>query len=285
MPTEKRARQRAARYQKQAELQRRQKRRRSIRRGASMAVIAAAIVGIVIALSSGTPAKKHHEAAASTTTTSTFPVPSTQPLTTTAVVPTCPPAGEAKRVVLFKAAPPHCIAPSSVWNATFDTSVGSFVVRMDAAKSYAAVNNFVFLAGWNYYNGTFFHRVIKGFMDQGGDPAGTGTGGPLHFPGYEFTGNTPPKSCIAKKDCYPAGSVAMANTGTPSTNGSQFFVVVGSGGLDINSNPVYTVFGQVASGMSVVDKINSYGAPASNNTGTPTVRVYLLKVTVKQVKS
>jgi cyclophilin family peptidyl-prolyl cis-trans isomerase len=202
----------------------------------------------------------------------------------------CPSAKETKRIVWFKAAPPNCIGATSVWDATFVTSAGTFTVRMDAAKSYKAVNNFVFLSRWNYYNGTLFHRIVTGFIDQGGDPTGSGTGAvaakgkvPAHdLPGYQFTGNTPPASCNAKKDCYPVGSIALANSGSsPSTDGSQFFIIVSGNTTDLP--PDYTLFGQVTTGMPVVDKINSYGT--AGESGTPTAKVYLLKVVVKQVTS
>jgi cyclophilin family peptidyl-prolyl cis-trans isomerase len=152
---------------------------------------------------------------------------------------------------------------------------------MDAAKSYAAVNNFVFLALYHYYDGTFFHRVIKGFMDQGGDPAGTGSG---RYPGYSFTGNTPPKTCTKKANCYAVGDVALANSGAPSSDGGQFFILVPGGPTQLQ--PLYTDFGHVISGMSVVEKINGYGAPESaGEAGKPTVKIYVLNVSVKQVKA
>ncbi len=270
------------------------KRRRNMRRGLSLLILVAAVVLIVVLIGNNSNKPKTaaggttttSTTAATTTTTSTFPVPTTQPLSTAAVAPTCPTKSETKRIVWFTKAPPNCIANTSIWEATFVTSVGDFVVNMPAAKSYAAVNNFVFLARWNYYNGTVFHRVIQKFMDQGGDPTGLGTGGPHAYPGYSFTGNTPPKTCTAKNDCYPTGAIAMANSGAPTSDGSQFFVIVPGGGSELNSSPVYTVFGQVTSGLSVVEKINSYGAPSSaGEAGTPKVKVYLLKVTVSQAKS
>ena len=303
VPSEKRARQRAQRAQRQAVIQRQRRRRRNLRRTLTFGGIAAAIVLIVVLIqvSGGSKAKPSASGksttstSTTTTTTTTFPVPTTQPLTTVAVAPTCPPlAGSKKRVVLFTHAPPDCIARTSIWDATFITSVGTFVVQMDAAKSYAAVNNFVFLSLYHYYDGTFFHRVIKGFVDQGGDPAGTGTGdagtgtGVLKqygYPGYKFTGNTPPASCKKNGSCYATGDIAMANSGAPSSDGSQFFLVVPGGARTLNTEPVYTNFGHVIAGLSVVETINSYGAPLSSPTGAPTTRVYLLKVTVRQVKS
>jgi peptidyl-prolyl cis-trans isomerase B (cyclophilin B) len=268
------------RAQKQAVIQKRRKRRSTMRRAATMSLVAIVIIGIILAIQLGGDKSKK---AASTTTTTSTSVPTTVPLSTAAVVPTCPPAtGTTKRTTWFTKAPPDCIGKTSVWDATFDTSLGSFVVQMDAAKSYLAVNNFVFLSEWNYYNGTFFHRVIPGFVVQGGDPTGTGSGGPDHLPGYSFTGNTPPATCKTKPDqaaCYHIGDIAMANSGTSSSDGSQFFVVLPGGQTTLNGEPLYTDFGTVTSGMSIVEKIGADGSAG----GTPKVKVYLLKVTVKQV--
>jgi cyclophilin family peptidyl-prolyl cis-trans isomerase len=152
---------------------------------------------------------------------------------------------------------------------------------MPAAASFAAVNNFVFLARYQYYNGTFFHRVIPGFVVQGGDPTGTGTGGPHGYPGYSFTGNTPPASCKTKQSqaaCYQPGDIALANSTGPSTDASQFFFVLPGGQTTLNTEPNYTIFGHVVSGMNVVDKIGADGS----SSGTPTVTVYLLSVTVSR---
>ncbi|MCL5017164.1 MAG: peptidylprolyl isomerase [Patescibacteria group bacterium] len=101
------------------------------------------------------------------------------------------------------------------------------------------MNNFVYLAKNNFYNGTIFHRVVKGFMIQGGDPTGTGMGGP----GYEFNDEK-------FSGEYTRGTVAMANAG-PNTNGSQFFIMQG----DVPLSHDYVIFGKVISGMDVVDKI------------------------------
>ncbi|MCL4530672.1 MAG: peptidylprolyl isomerase [Chloroflexi bacterium] len=118
---------------------------------------------------------------------------------------------------------------------------GEFVIQLYADKAPMTVNNFVFLANQGFYNGVTFHRVIDGFMAQGGDPSGTGMGGP----GYEFANE--------KNDLTfdKAGVVAMANSG-PNTNGSQFFITFGPVQL---SESDYTIFGQVISGMDVVNGI------------------------------
>ena len=118
---------------------------------------------------------------------------------------------------------------------------GEFVIQLYPDKAPITVNSFVFLAQQGFYNGTTFHRVIDGFMAQGGDPTGTGTGGP----GYQFVNE---KNDLAFDK---PGVVAMANSG-PNTNGSQFFIMFGSYGL---SESDYTIFGQVISGMDVVNGI------------------------------
>jgi cyclophilin family peptidyl-prolyl cis-trans isomerase len=116
---------------------------------------------------------------------------------------------------------------------------GEFVVQLYPDKSPLTVNSFVFLVRQGFFDGTSFHRVLEGFMAQGGDPTGTGTGGP----GYLFANEA--NDLTFDK----AGVVAMANAG-PNTNGSQFFITFGPTGL---SESDYTIFGQVMSGMEVVN--------------------------------
>ena len=111
------------------------------------------------------------------------------------------------------------IDPEKRYTATLDTSLGEIVIALDAVKAPKTVNNFVFLALDDYYDGVIFHRIIKGFMCQGGDPTGTGRGGP----GYRFDDELPGGQ-------YQIGSVAMANAG-PNTNGSQFFLISGNDGV------------------------------------------------------
>jgi peptidyl-prolyl cis-trans isomerase B (cyclophilin B) len=128
------------------------------------------------------------------------------------------------------------------YTATFDTSKGRIVCDLFAKDAPKTVNNFVFLAREGFYNGTKFHRVISDFMIQGGDPEGTGRGGP----GYKFEDevkNNP--------HTHTVGSLSMANAG-PNTNGSQFFIThVATDWL----NGKHTVFGQVASGQDVVNAV------------------------------
>ncbi|HEX4750825.1 MAG TPA: peptidylprolyl isomerase [Bryobacteraceae bacterium] len=142
----------------------------------------------------------------------------------------------------YSAPPPTTIDPSKKYVATFETSKGTIVVDLFAQDAPKTVNNFVFLARDGFYDGTKFHRVIENFMIQGGDPEGSGRGGP----GYRFedeTKNNP--------NNHKIGSLSMANAG-PNTNGSQFFIThVATDWL----NGKHTVFGQVRTGQEVVNAV------------------------------
>jgi cyclophilin family peptidyl-prolyl cis-trans isomerase len=263
-----------------AEQQRQQKRRRGLRRVAGAVVVAGIVVGIIFAVSGSSP-KKVAAPKVKATTTSTSTTLAGTPITTavshTAIAPTCPPstaAGAPKRVIVFTKAPPNCVTAGATYDATVQTDVGTFVIRMPVNTSPLAVNNFVFLSRYHFYDDVTFHRVIPGFVVQGGDPTGTGTGGP----GYSFTGNTPPATCSKTKACYPLGAVAMANSGAASSDGSQFFIVVGAQGEALP--PDYTLFGQVISGMPVVQKIAADGTPQGD---PPKVLHHMVKVTITQV--
>lgn len=152
------------------------------------------------------------------------------------------------------------INSSKHYVATIKTDVGAFDIALDASKAPQTVNNFVFLARHGFYRCVTFHRVIPGFVDQTGDPTGTGTGGP----GYTIPDEYPPKAKNPSAQ-YPLGSVAMANTGRPHTGGSQWFVIAGPQGEGLP--PQYSLFGQVTSGMAAVNRINQDGSSG----GTPTV--------------
>src|SRR6266498_3612553 len=144
----------------------------------------------------------------------------------------------------YKSAPPMSIDTSKKYTATFDTSRGKIVCDLFAKDAPNTVNNFVFLARDKFYDGTVFHRVINDFMVQGGDPEGSGRGGP----GYKFADETDPKKNPHK---HQIGSLSMANAG-PNTNGSQFFIThIATDWL----NGKHTVFGQVKSGQDVVNAI------------------------------
>ena len=153
--------------------------------------------------------------------------------------------------------------------ATLETSHGTIEVEFFPEEAPIAVNNFVSLANEGFYDGTPFHRIVKGFVIQGGDPTGTGTGGP----GYKF------KDEPIRKD-YEQGVLAMANAG-PNTNGSQFFIVLEDlrGRLPKN----YTIFGKVTGGMDVVKSISDVEVTRSpmGEPSSPVEPVMLNKVEIK----
>ena len=140
----------------------------------------------------------------------------------------------------YSSAPPMLIDPTKQYTATVKMAKGGeFVIQLYPDKAPITVNSFVFLARQGYFDGVAFHRVLEGFMAQGGDPNGTGTGGP----GYQFVNEN------SDLTFDKAGVVAMANAG-PDTNGSQFFITFGP---TPSLNGSYTIFGQVISGMDVVN--------------------------------
>lgn len=142
----------------------------------------------------------------------------------------------------YDAPPPMTIDVNKKYFATVKLAKGGeFVIQLFPDKAPKTVNNFVFLAREGYFDGVTFHRVLEGFMAQGGDPTGTGMGGP----GYEFANED---SDLTFDD---AGVVAMANAGRD-TNGSQFFITFGP---TVHLNGGYTIFGKVIEGMDVVDNI------------------------------
>jgi peptidylprolyl isomerase len=175
------------------------------------------------------------------------------------VVPGCrttPPADiPAKKT--YDAPPPQTIDPTATYTATLDTSCGEIVVRLDSKAAPKAVNNFVFLAREGFYDGLTWHRVVRGFVIQGGDPRGDGTGDP----GYSFEDELP-------DDGYPKGSVAMANSG-PDTNGSQFFIVTGDASFLPNN---YSRFGTVTKGLDAARRIEEL-APPDAQPGDPDAEV------------
>jgi len=139
----------------------------------------------------------------------------------------------------YPAPPPLAIDAAKRYTATLETSAGTMTAELLPGEAPLTVNNFVFLAGEGFYDGVVFHRVIAGFMIQGGDPTGTGSGGP----GYRFRDEP-------VRLGYKRGTLAMANAG-PNTNGSQFFIMHADYGLP----PNYTIFGRLTAGHDVLDAI------------------------------
>lgn len=142
----------------------------------------------------------------------------------------------------YASAPPHVIDVSKRYTAVFRTEKGDFEVELFARQTPHTVNNFVFLARDGFYNGVTFHRVLRGFMAQAGDPTGTGTGGP----GYKFADEFDP----TLRHSGP-GVLSMANSG-PNSNGSQFFITFAA---TPHLDDRHTVFGKVIRGMDVVFSI------------------------------
>ncbi|HEY7946152.1 MAG TPA: peptidylprolyl isomerase [Acidimicrobiales bacterium] len=286
MPSDKRARKRAAREAKIAAMQRQQKRRSTVRRTITVLVLVAVAAGIYVLVGGSSPKSTAGKPGTSTTvassTTTTVPVTTTTLATAqtaadaAAVAAGCPhDPTQVLKPATYKSAPAMAIDTTKTYTATVKTDVGTFVITFDAKQSPISVNSFVFLAQKGFFNCVSFHRVIPGFVVQGGDPTGTGTGGP----GYQYAEKGPTPAANPAMQ-YPLGSVAMANsnspaTADPNTNGSQFFIVTGAQGESLP--PDYTLFGQVTSGMNVVDEISADGS----SSGTPpTVTHRMLTVTV-----
>ena len=171
--------------------------------------------------------------------------------------------GSSPKTQQFSAAPPMCLQAGKKYTATIVTTAGTMTAELYAADAPRTVNNFVTLARDGFYDGVIFHRVIPGFMIQGGDPDGTGRGGP----GYKF--NDEPV-----KRRYTRGTLAMANAG-PNTNGSQFFIMHADYGLP----PSYTIFGKLTSGEDIVDAIASTPRDSSDR---PRSQVSMTSVTITE---
>ena len=191
--------------------------------------------------------------------------PTAQPASTATPSPT-----QGEKIMKWSSAPAMSIDQNKQYIATMKTNFGDIVIQLFPKDAPLAVNNLVFLARQGFYDGVKFHRVVKGFVIQGGDPTGTGSGGP----GYSFADEKVTRD-------YVVGTLAMANAG-PNTNGSQFFITLVdlSGQLPKN----YTIFGIVTSGFDVVQKIanvpTKLGADGAKS--SPTVDVHMDTVTVEE---
>jgi cyclophilin family peptidyl-prolyl cis-trans isomerase len=244
-----------------AERKKRQ-RQRALTMGIASLLIVALAVGLVLVLSG-----RGKEFAAGATAT-----PSTPHATGTPTAPASPGAdcGYTKKDENTgkkgaQPVPTFDIDVSKVYVATIQTSMGTFVASLDPQAAPCTVNSFVYLAKRHFYDGLTFHRIIKQFVIQGGDPAGDGTGGP----GYSY------KDELNNGLDYNVGSLAMANSG-PNTNGSQFFVITGAQGVALPNN--YTNFGIVTKGIKVVLAIGGVKTDSSND--KPLTPVTITKVTI-----
>lgn len=170
----------------------------------------------------------------------------------------------------YPGVPEMKIDNTKAYYATVETNRGTFVIQLYADVAPVTVNNFVCLASNDYYDGVIFHRVIRDFMIQTGDPTGTGRGGP----GYQFNDELPGEELN-----YVEGSVSMANSG-PNTNGSQFFVSNANNSGKLQKN--YTIFGQVIEGEDVIGTISE--VPTSPNAqgeqSVPGATITILNITI-----
>jgi cyclophilin family peptidyl-prolyl cis-trans isomerase len=178
--------------------------------------------------------------------------------------PAAKPDGGAKR-------PAQALDPGATYDVVLKTSCGDITIRLDQKASPKTAASFAGLAKAGFFDDTVFHRIVPGFVIQGGDPTATGTGGP----GYS-TRDVPPAGTTYRK-----GTVAMAKSQTepPGTAGSQFYVVTaGDAGLP----PEYALLGKVVKGQDVVDAIGELGDPASGELGTPLQPVVIERATVRK---
>jgi cyclophilin family peptidyl-prolyl cis-trans isomerase len=183
------------------------------------------------------------------------------------------PAAASEPKPQFQGPPPMTVDPKTTYTATLETSCGTIVIQLDPKQAPQTTNSFVFLAQQGYFDGTFFHRVVDSIdVIQGGDPTGSGSGGPGYTIPDELTGS----------ETYTAGTVAMANGG-PNTGGSQFFIITGPQGTNLDGNPAYTIFGQVTEGLDVAKEINALMAVDDGTfDGPPTEAVYIDRVTIQE---
>ncbi|MCP3992027.1 MAG: peptidylprolyl isomerase [Actinomycetia bacterium] len=177
--------------------------------------------------------------------------------------------GSSERITSFAEAPPTCIDATSTYVAEIETTLGQIVVELDPAKAPETVNNFVFLARYHYYDGAPFHRIVPGFVIQGGDATGDplGTGNP----GY-MIGEEPPEP-----DEYEIGSLAMAKGAGDNSTGSQFFIVTGPQGVSLPNQ--YSLFGSVTEGLEVVSAIEGLPTTPDNY---PTEEIYINSVSITE---
>ena len=162
------------------------------------------------------------------------------------------------RIPQYEAVSPITIDPTARYTALIKTNVGNMDIELFPGQAPITVNNFIFLANDDFYNGIIFHRVIPSFMIQSGDPTGTGTGGP----GYQFQ-----DEFVSDLTFDQPGRLAMANSG-PGTNGSQFFITTVP---TPHLNGAHTIFGQVTLGQDVADAISLANTGAQNRPTTSIV--------------
>ncbi len=282
MGTEKRERQKANRQARLSELERAQKAEKRRSRLGLFAIIGAFVLGLLLLVrfaGSGDETvieDPGNDPDAITTTTpqaETVVITVPEPGSSITGETPCPAEdGSSERITSFESAPPLCIDPTKTYTAEVSTTKGDYTIELDADAAPNTVNNFVVLARYHYYDGVAFHRIIPGFVVQGGDAVGPTPG--IGNPGYQFDDELPIPDPDTDK-AYESGSVAMANSGV-NTSGSQFFVVSGENGEDLP--PLYSKFGQVTAGMDVITEIEAVGTAD----GTPTEEVLINSILITE---
>ena len=255
----------AARRQAEA-AKRRRRRNLFMGLGVGVLVVVLVAVGLGFLLS-----KKPTAAAASIT-----PTPSAS--TASPCGSPTPPKDSTQTKPTYDKAPPMTIDPSKTYTATFVTSCGTFEAQLLAKTAPQGVNSFVFLASKGFYDGLTFHRIVKDFVIQGGDPKGDGTGGP---------GYTTPVTVTKGSTFNVPGVLAFAHSSSGG-NGSQFFVTLApQPSLNPSATAKYTIFGNITKGMAIVSKIGSVPTVTGPSCPTgescsPTEPVFILKVTISE---
>ena len=260
-------------------------RRKRIIGGIVGGLVGLAAIGIGVAIirggndnpvASGSPSVTTSPAAGLPTKTGTV-TPKGAPAKTVACGGAVPADADAPKPQFDAAPSPDLVLkPNLLYTAVLQTSCGTIEIQLDASGAPATVASFVFLADKGYFDGQFFHRVVDSIdVIQGGDPLGTGSGGPGYTIPDELTGH----------ENYTAGSVAMAESSQPNTGGSQFFIITGPQGTNLNGNPNYTIFGRVVKGLDVAKTINALMPKGQKDyDGPPTEAVYLEKVSIRTEK-
>jgi peptidyl-prolyl cis-trans isomerase B (cyclophilin B) len=271
--TKKERQRRLARERYERRQQRRADKDRRARRWASSGIIAVLVVGVGLgsAALAGTFSGKSTPTASPSNSPSAAlsPSASASPGPTSALV-------NGKCVYTKTGAParkvslPPATPVKGTYQATVATNRGTIIINLLASKAPCTVNSFISLAGQKYFNATPCHRLTTKliYVLQCGDPTGTGTGGP----GYEFYS----ENLTGAK--YPAGTVAMANSGQPNSNGSQFFLVY----KNTNLPPSYTPFGTIVKGLNIIQNVAKAGTDNGSGDGHPKEKVQINSVTIKK---
>jgi cyclophilin family peptidyl-prolyl cis-trans isomerase len=279
--SERRARQKANRAKKLEEVQKVEQRDQRRQYAIIGVLIAAGIGGAIFLLSLGGDDDVEATDASTTSvsieaSTTTAPeliesaVSAPEPGGTIDGTAECPAAdGSSERITTFSEEPPLCIDETATYTAEINTTAGVMTVELDAAAAPGTVNNFVFLSRYHYYDGSPFHRIIPGFVIQGGDATGNplGTGNP----GYTIE-EEPPAAGE-----YVVGSLAMAKSQGPKATGAQFFVITGPQGEALP--PEYSLFGEVSDGLDVALAIEQI---PTNALDQPTDEIYIESITITE---